>query len=94
MSNLGVMMIGSLGWVLPPLSNSWILLIIWLYIALNRTPNIDCYWGGRYPIIRLLGFRGLGVRGGAQIRITLPIRVVQMVEKSLSSGLEGFGIRA
>ena len=34
------------GWVLPPLSNSWIIFIIWLYIALNRTPNVDCYWGG------------------------------------------------
>ena len=31
------------GWVLPALSNSWITIIIWLYIALNRTPNIDCY---------------------------------------------------
>ena len=36
-------------WVLPPLSNSWIISIIWLYIALNRTPNIDCYWGGAVP---------------------------------------------
>ena len=26
-----------------PLSNSWIMNIIWLYVALNRTPNIDCY---------------------------------------------------
>ena len=34
-------------WVLPPLSNSWIIIILWLYIALNRTPNIDCYgYGG------------------------------------------------
>ena len=33
-------------WVLPPLTNSWILVILWLYIALNRTPNIDCYWVG------------------------------------------------
>ena len=33
-----------LGWILPPLSNSWIIDIIGLYIALNRTPNIDCYW--------------------------------------------------
>ena len=33
-------------WVLPPLSNSWIRLTIWLYIALNKTPNMDCYWGG------------------------------------------------
>ena len=25
----------------PPLSNSWIITIIWLYIALNRTPNLN-----------------------------------------------------
>ena len=30
-------------WVLPPLTNSWIILIVGLYIALNMTPNIDCY---------------------------------------------------
>ena len=30
----------------PPLSNSWIITLIWLYIALNRTLNIDCYLGG------------------------------------------------
>ena len=36
-------------WILPPLSNSWVILIIWLYIALNRTPNIDCYWVGAVP---------------------------------------------
>ena len=36
-------------WILPPLSNSWIITIIWLYIALNRTPNIDCYWVGAVP---------------------------------------------
>ena len=38
-------------WVLPPLSNSWIINILWLYIyiALNRTPNIDCYWVGAVP---------------------------------------------
>ena len=35
--------------VLPRLSNSWIIIIIWLYIALNRTPNIDCYWVGAVP---------------------------------------------
>ena len=34
------------GWVLSPLSNSWIISIIWLYIALTMTLNIDCYWGG------------------------------------------------
>ena len=31
------------------LSNSWILFIIWLFRALNRTPNIDCYWVGAVP---------------------------------------------
>ena len=36
-------------WVLPPLSNSWIILTIWVYIALNRTPNTDCYWGRAVP---------------------------------------------
>ena len=36
-------------WVLPPLSNSWIIVIIWLYVALNGTPNIDCYWVGAVP---------------------------------------------
>ena len=37
-------------WVLPPLSNTWIIIKIWLYIALNRTHSIDCYWGGgQYP---------------------------------------------
>ena len=31
------------------------IMIIWLYnIALNRTPNIDCYWGGT---TQGLGFR-------------------------------------
>ena len=33
-------------WVLPPPSKSWIISIIWLYIALSRTPDIDCYPGG------------------------------------------------
>ena len=30
-------------WVLPTLSNSGIITIIWLYLALKRTPKIDCY---------------------------------------------------
>ena len=30
----------------PPLSNSWIMNILWLHIALNRTLNIDGYWVG------------------------------------------------
>ena len=29
-----------------PLSNSWIISIIWLYIALNRTPNTGLLLGG------------------------------------------------
>ena len=32
-----------IAWILPPLSNSWVINIIWSYIARNRTPNIDCY---------------------------------------------------
>ena len=32
-----------------PLSNSWIINIVRLYIALNGTPNIDCYWVGAVP---------------------------------------------
>ena len=46
-------------WVLPPLSNSWIISIIWLYIALNRTLNRDCYWGGSTqskPLIATLNY--------------------------------------
>ena len=35
--------------VLPPLTNSWIIIIVRLYIAFNRTPNIDCYWVGAVP---------------------------------------------
>ena len=33
----------------PPISNSRIINITWLYLALNRTPNIDCYWVGAVP---------------------------------------------
>ena len=32
-----------------PLGNSWIIIRTWLYIALNRTPNIDCFWVGAVP---------------------------------------------
>ena len=28
----------------PPQYN-WIIILIWLYMALNRTPDIGCYWG-------------------------------------------------
>ena len=29
-------------WVLPPLSKCWIIFMVYLYIVLNMTPNIDC----------------------------------------------------
>ena len=38
-----------------PLGNSWIISIMWLYIALNRTPNIDCYWVGAVPKFEVFG---------------------------------------
>ena len=34
---------------LPPLCNSWIIHIVHLYIALNMTPNLDCYRVGAIP---------------------------------------------
>ena len=37
-----------MAWVLPPLTNSRII-VIGLYIALDRTPHIDCYWEGAVP---------------------------------------------
>ena len=46
-----------IGGVLPPLSNSWIIITIWLYIAVNRTPNIDCYWVGAVPNVSGSGFK-------------------------------------
>ena len=36
-------------WILPPLSDSGKISIIWLHIALSRAPTIDCHWGGQYP---------------------------------------------
>ena len=36
-------------WILPPLSNSWVIIKIWIYTALNRTTNIDCYCVGAVP---------------------------------------------
>ena len=46
---LGVSII-RITWILPLLSNGWIIIVICLYIAINRIPNIDCYRGrGQYP---------------------------------------------
>ena len=77
---LGVRALG-LSWVLPPLSNSWIIAIIWLYIALNRTPNIACYWGGGggstqgLRIVRYIPkSRAVGLDGHRQSLAVLPCK--------------------
>ena len=36
-------------WIRPPLSNSWVIFIIWIYGALNSSPNTDCYCMGAVP---------------------------------------------
>ena len=36
-------------WVLPRLCNSRILFVLYLYIALNTIPSIDCYRVGAVP---------------------------------------------
>ena len=43
--------ISDLGWVLPPLCNSWIIFLLYIYTALNMTPNIHCYRVGAVPKI-------------------------------------------
>ena len=45
-------LIGELSNMYPTFSNSWIIFIIWSYIAHSRSPNMDCYWVG------LLVFKG------------------------------------
>ena len=64
--------------VLPPLSNSWIIIIIWLYIALHRTPNIDCYWGGGSTQTIILTIRPLQkgplTLDGPNLNVPLPPR--------------------
>ena len=48
-------------WVLPPLCNSWILSVIWLYKALNVTPGIDCYRVGPVPsLLRQFQAKSIG----------------------------------
>ena len=44
-----------------PLSNSWIILILWLYVALNRTPNTQAVLKIMSPLLGL-GMSGLGFR--------------------------------
>ena len=31
-----------ISWVLYPFRSSWIIIVIWLFIALSMTPDIDC----------------------------------------------------
>ena len=50
-----------------PLSNSWIIIRIWAYIALNRTPNMDCYWMGQYP--KAFTMKQMGILQGMQGRV-------------------------
>ena len=38
-----------IGCVLPPLCNSWMIMIVKFYIALNITPSVDCYRVGAVP---------------------------------------------
>ena len=40
---------GYIGYWPPALTSSWIIIITGLCIALNGTPNIDCYWEGAIP---------------------------------------------
>ena len=62
-----------LPWILPPLSNSWIMKIIRLCIALNRTPDIDCYWVGAIPnAYQRSASRGRGSTSAIAIRKTHP----------------------
>ena len=41
----------------PPPCDSWIILIIWPYLTLNRTPNIDCDWVGAVPKVSAFRFK-------------------------------------
>ena len=41
--------IGVMGVIVPPLTKRRIITIIRLYIALNMTPYMDCYWEGAVP---------------------------------------------
>ena len=79
-----------LPWVLPPLSNSWIIGIIWLYIALNRTHNIDCYCVGAVP----KGYPWTGSRLVASVmyRVQFFVFVVCAEEGFGGFGLESFSV--
>ena len=58
--------------------------IIWLYIALNRTPNIDCYLVGAVPKVENLWFGtppvlfwGLPIKAEHQKTCTLLVTIVE-----------------
>ena len=58
---------------MPPRSSSWIISIIWLYLALNRTPTIGCYWGGGGST------QGLGLRISSQGSYTVSLHFCLML---------------
>ena len=79
-------------WVLP-ISNSWIVNIIWLYTALNRAPNIDYYWVGEVPNLNLT-LPGHEVESwGTQNRADLPQTPKEKNAKDLAAPLRsGFWV--
>ena len=69
-----------------PLSSSWIIIIIWLYIALSRTLNIDCYLGGgstqNIPLVV-----GWALQGGLRyetMQTGLPVRILHGLAQILT----------
>ena len=60
-------------WILPPLSNSWVIFRIWIYKALNSSPIVDCYCMEAVPKVSILkgalGFGGFGLRGRGRLRL-------------------------
>ena len=49
-------------------------MIIWLYIALHRTPNLDCYWVGAVPKFCIL--LEAGFLEQVQVGVALDIAVL------------------
>ena len=59
--------------ILPPPSNSWTINIIWLYVALNRTPNIGSYWVGEVPKIEPRGLKHSKKKKNSNQAVTVDI---------------------
>ena len=54
--------LSSIGWVLPPLCNSWRKFIAQLYIALKKTPSIAFYRAVAVPKVSALAVRNVFAR--------------------------------